>query len=295
MNFCIVVNPHSGKNKSFKIFKTIEPLLKTKKIQFKLLQTDYKGHAIDMANQLNIDDYDGIIIIGGDGTFHEIVSGLMTRKDGRKIPIGIIPGGSGNSFLYDLNIKDPLETLAKILNFKKRLIDVIEIKTVDEILYSISLVGWGFATDLGILAEKYRWLGPNRYTIMALVEIIKNKTRNATLIINNKKINNQFTSIIACNTKYVGKGMYIAPKASTNDSLLDLIVVNGNLSRIKLFKTLPKLFKGTHINDPNVAYYQVNNFSLVTKKNDPLNIDGELKGETPINVKVIPNAIEVFN
>ena len=89
--------------------------------------------------------------------------------------------------------------------------------------------------------------------------------------------------------------MYIAPKASTNDSLLDLIVVNGNLSRIKLFKTLPKLFKGTHINDPNVAYYQVNNFSLVTKKNDPLNIDGELKGETPINVKVIPNAIEVFN
>ena len=69
--------------------------------------------------------------------------------------------------------------------------------------------------------------------------------------------------------------MYIAPKASTNDGLLDLIVINGNLSRIKLLKTLPKLFKGTHINDPNVAYYQVNNFSLVTKKNDPLNIDGE--------------------
>ena len=52
MRFCIVVNPNSGKNKSFKIFKIIEPILKTKKIYFELLQTDYKGHAIDMANQL---------------------------------------------------------------------------------------------------------------------------------------------------------------------------------------------------------------------------------------------------
>ena len=55
----------------------------------------------------------------------------------------------------------------------------------------------------------------------------------------------------------------MAPKALTNDGLLDLIVVNGNLSRTALFKTLPKLFKGTHIDDPNVAYHQVSSFSLI--------------------------------
>ena len=87
----------------------------------------------------------------------------------------------------------------------------------------------------------------------------------------------------------------MAPKAATNDGLLDLIVVNGNLSRLKLFKTLPKLFKGTHIDDPEVSYHQVSNFSLITEEENLLNIDGELKGKTPIDVKIIPNAIEVFN
>ena len=87
----------------------------------------------------------------------------------------------------------------------------------------------------------------------------------------------------------------MAPKASTNDGLLDLIVVKGNLSRIRLFKTLPKLFKGTHLKDPNVSYYQISNFSIETKEKDLLNIDGELKGTTPIKVKVLPNTLEMLN
>ena len=89
--------------------------------------------------------------------------------------------------------------------------------------------------------------------------------------------------------------MFMAPNADVSDGLLDLIVVRGNLTRRILFKTLPKLFKGTHIKDPNVTYYQIPKFSLKTKSNDLLNIDGELKGSTSIDVEVIHNAIEVLN
>ena len=77
---------------------------------------DVINRALKIVGKLNFIKYDGIIMIGGDGTFHEIVTGIMMRQDQKKIPIGIIPGGSGNSFLYDLNIKDPLATLTKILN-----------------------------------------------------------------------------------------------------------------------------------------------------------------------------------
>jgi len=87
----------------------------------------------------------------------------------------------------------------------------------------------------------------------------------------------------------------MAPDAQIDDGLLDLIIVNGNISRFKLFQTLPKLFKGTHIHDDEVEYLKVKEFSLHTNDNDMLNIDGELKGNTPINVKVIPKAIEIFN
>jgi len=295
MRLYFLINPNSGKKKSLKIFKSIQPLLNKKSIDYDFFETQYKGHAIDLIQKNNLKQYDGIIIIGGDGTFHEAVNGLMLRKDNINIPIGIIPGGSGNSFLYDLNDKNPLSVFKDILLFKKRSIDVIKIQTKDEIIYSINLVGWGLVTDIGKSAEKFRWLGTSRYTLVSLTEIIKNKERHATLLINNQKKEKKFTFIIACNTKYVGKGMFMAPDAEIDDGLLDLIVVKGNLSRTILFKTLPKLFKGTHITDPNVEYYQVSRFSLKTKSEDLLNIDGELKGTSPINVEVLHNAIEVFN
>ena len=295
MKLCFLINPNSGKKKSLKIFKSIEHILKRKEIDFDFIKTEYKEHAIDLIKKIDLNQYDGLIIIGGDGTFHEVVNGIMLREDNIKIPIGIIPGGSGNSFLYESDNIDSLSVLENILLFKKRNIDIIKIKTPDEIIYSINLVGWGLVTDIGKSAEKFRWLGPSRYTLVSLIEIIKNKNRKATLLMNDKKNDSQFTFIIACNTKYVGKGMFMAPNADVSDGLLDLIVVKGNLTRRILFKTLPKLFKGTHIEDPNVTYYQIPKFSLKTKSNDLLNIDGELKGSTSIDVEVIHNAIEVLN
>ena len=295
MKLYFLINPISGKQKSKKIFQSINHTLKLKNINFDYSETEYSGHAIKIAKELDLNSYDGIIIIGGDGTFHEVISGLMSRTDNKKIPIGIVPGGSGNSFLYSEKDNGPNSIFNKILKFEKQKIDVLKVKTPDDLLYSINLVGWGLVTDIGKSAEKYRWLGTSRYTLVSLIEIIKNKSRNATLIIDSKEYKKTFTFIIACNTKYVGKGMYMAPSAVINDGLLDLIIVKGNLSRRLLFKTLPKLFKGTHINDPNIEYKQISKFSLLTKDKDLLNIDGELKGTTSIEVEVVNNAIEVFN
>ena len=86
----------------------------------------------------------------------------------------------------------------------------------------------------------------------------------------------------------------MAPKAKLDDGLVDLIVVRGNISRRRLLSVLPKLFDGTHINEPEVEYYQAVSFSLFSETSDLLNIDGEMIGTTPITVKIIQNAIEIF-
>ena len=295
MNFCFIINPNSGTKKSLAIFKQIEKQFKERNIHIDYHLTEHKEHAIDIIKNIEIDMYEGLIAIGGDGTFHEVINGLMKREDKKLIPIGIIPGGSGNSFLYDSDISDPSLIVNHILELNKRKIDIIEVKSGTEKIYSINLTGWGLVTDIGYFAEKNRWLGPSRYTIISIIEILKNKIRTATLSYKNQKIEKKFTFIIACNTKHVGKGMLMAPKAKIDDGLLDLIIVNGNVSRLKLFQTLPKLFKGTHIDDPEVEYLQLKDFSLYTNESNKLNIDGELKGHTPIDVRIIPNAIEILN
>ena len=219
---------------------------------------------------------------------------MLSRPDGKKIPIGIIPGGSGNSYMHDLKLTNPLKAAKAIIQNNTKFLDTARVEVNHVIKYANNMVGWGLVTDVGNKAEHFRWMGTNRYTILSVMEVFRHKSRLATLIMDDKKIEDEFTFIIACNSMHVGKGMKMAPKARLDDGLIDLIVVRSNISRSRLLKTLPKLFEGTHIHEPEVSYYQANQFSLYPKENVALNIDGEIMGSTPIDVKMISKAIEIF-
>ena len=293
-SYIIIVNPFSGKKKGLNILNNIESILDDKGYLFDTHITEDSGDAFALAQTLNISNYDGIIMIGGDGTFHEIVNGMMNRKDNARIPVGIIPGGTGNSFLLDLNITDPIQALDRIFLNKTKKIDILRTKYKQNIKYSINLVGWGMITDVGLTSEKFRLFGYSRYTIAAVIEIFFKKTRYATLKIDNNIIEGEFMFAIACNSKNVGKGMLMAPNAKLDDGLIDVIIAEGNISRLRLLNVLPKLFNGTHINEPEVKYIQCKEFNLISEGNDQLNIDGEMIGESPFESKVLEKEIDIF-
>ena len=294
MKFIITVNPHGGKKLGPRLLNLVKPLFEAEGIELFVVETTFAGHAKELANQLNITEYDGFIGIGGDGTLHEIINGMLSRHDGRKIPIGIIPGGSGNSYMHDLQLTDPLKAAKAIINGKTRALDTAKVEVNHIIKYSNNMIGWGLVTDVGNQAEHFRWLGTNRYTILSVVEVLRHKSRPATLIIDDKKIEDEFIFIIACNSIHVGKGMKMAPKARLDDGLIDLIVIRSGVSRTRLLQVLPKLFDGSHINEPELEYYQTSQFSLIPETDEILNIDGEIMGSTPIQVNVIPKAFEMF-
>ena len=294
MKFIITVNPHGGKKLGLQLLNRVKPLFEAKGIELFVVETTFAGHAKELANQLNITEYDGFIGIGGDGTLHEIINGMLSRHDGRKIPIGIIPGGSGNSYMHDLQLTDPLKAAKAIINEKTRALDTAKVEVNHIIKYSNNMIGWGLVTDVGNKAEHFRWLGTNRYTILSVVEVLRHKSRPATLIMDDKKIEDEFTFIIACNSIHVGKGMKMAPKARLDYGLIDLIVIRSGVSRTRLLQVLPKLFDGSHINEPELEYYQTSQFSLIPETDEILNIDGEIMGSTPIQVNVIPKAFEMF-
>jgi len=294
MKFIITVNPHGGKKLGPRLLNRVKPLFEAKGIELFVVETTFAGHAKELANQLNITEYDGFIGIGGDGTLHEIINGMLSRHDGRKIPIGIIPGGSGNSYMHDLQLTDPLKAAKAIINGKTRALDTAKVEVNHIIKYSNNMIGWGLVTDVGNKAEHFRWLGTNRYTILSVVEVLRHKSRPATLIMDDKKIEDEFIFIIACNSIHVGKGMKMAPKARLDDGLIDLIVIRSGVSRTRLLQVLPKLFDGSHINEPELEYYQTSQFSLIPETDEILNIDGEIMGSTPIQVNVIPKAFEMF-
>ena len=294
MKFILTVNPHGGTKKGPQLLKKVKPIFEASGTDLFIIETTFAGHAKDLANQLDLTEYDGFIGIGGDGTLHEIINGMLSRPDGKKIPIGIIPGGSGNSYMHDLKLTNPLKAAKAIIQGNTKFLDTARVEVNHVIKYANNMIGWGLVTDVGNKAEHFRWMGTNRYTILSVMEVFRHKSRSAALIMDDKKIEDEFTFIIACNSMHVGKGMKMAPKARLDDGLIDLIVIRAGASRTRLLQVLPKLFDGSHINEPEVEYIQTSKFSLIPETDEILNIDGEIMGSTPIKVKMIPNAFEMF-
>ena len=296
MNLLIITNPKSGLEKSKKILDSIViPKLKSKKINYKNLFTEYQFHAIELLKNEELNDFDFILVLGGDGTMHEVINGMLNRIDNVNIPIGLLPTGSGNSLLHDRGNIDIIECLNLILQYNVSNIDILKINTPKEIFYSINLMGWGMVNDIAILAEKMRWMGPIRYNVASIIEIFRYAPRYAKIEIDNEIYNDKYAFIIACNTIHIGKGMRMAPHAKLDDGKMDLIIIKNNFHKIKLLKMFPTLFSGNHINSPLVEYRQVKSLKLTPDTNTILNIDGEIIGETPIEIKVIPRAIKLLN
>jgi len=291
--YYLLVNPKGGHRKGLEIYKKVKPVFSKSNVEVTVLHTEYAGHAFDFANTLDFDGYDGLCAIGGDGTMYEIINGMLKRDDQRKVPIGLITGGTGNSFMYDVDCLDPVDAAKRIIQHKLRPLDIAKVDADGELFYSFNIVGWGLATDAGKLAEKLRWLGGVRYDIASIIEVLKGKDRIATLTLDSEVIKENFIFIIGCNTIHTGKAMKMAPLAKLNDGKIDLIIVRKT-SRLNLLKLFPKLFSGDHIKSSLVEYRQVKNFSITLKENNDLTIDGEIIGTTPLNVQMIPEMVNVL-
>ena len=291
--YYLLVNPKGGHKKGLEIYEKVKHVFTNADTNVTVLHTEYAGHAFDFANTLDFVGYDGLCAIGGDGTMYELINGMLKRDDNHKIPIGLITGGTGNSFMYDVDCLDPIDAAKRIVQHKLRPLDIAKVNANGELFYSFNIIGWGLATDAGKLAEKLRWLGGVRYDVASIIEVLKGKDRIATLTLDKEVIKENFIFIIGCNTIHTGKAMKMAPLAQLNDGKIDLIIVRKT-SRINLLKLFPKLFSGDHIKSSLVEYRQVKNFSISLEETNDLTIDGEIIGTTPLNVQMVPKMVNVL-
>ena len=291
--YYLLVNPKGGHKRGLEIYEKVKHIFSSAGTNITVLHTEYAGHAFDFAKTLDFVGYDGLCAIGGDGTMYELINGMLKRDDNHKIPIGLITGGTGNSFMYDVDCLDPIDAAKRIVQHKLRPLDIAKVNANGELFYSFNIIGWGLATDAGKLAEKLRWLGGVRYDVASIIEVLKGKDRIATLTLDEEVIKENFIFIIGCNTIHTGKAMKMAPLAQLNDGKIDLIIVRKT-SRINLLKLFPKLFSGDHIKSPLVEYRQVENFSISLEETNDLTIDGEIIGTTPLNVQMIPKMVNVL-
>ena len=181
-NILVMINPASGPGKAGNIFhEKVAPLLVEGGIDHHVWCTTSAGSATEFIANCSITDWNGIVIVSGDGLVYELFNGLMQRKDFEsaiQTPVGVIPGGSGNGLAHSINFyvgetsANPI--LASTLNIVRGRtvpMDLVNVEMRKETVYSFLSIGWGLLADIDIESERLRMVGGFRFTVWALIRI----------------------------------------------------------------------------------------------------------------------------
>ncbi|WP_374722413.1 diacylglycerol/lipid kinase family protein [Peribacillus tepidiphilus] len=294
--YCFIVNKVSGNGRALKIWYQIEQKLQEKNVNYSVRFTEKPKHATLLVQELiHKEKVTLIVAVGGDGTVHEVINGLV----GTNIPLGIIPAGSGNDFSRGLGIPFNHEkALERILSGKPKMIDIGSVNST----YFCTVAGIGFdgevAQNTNISIHKkllnFVRMGQISYIISALSVLFRYKPKDISLMIDKKLYKIPKVWLIAvANLPFYGGGLVICPKAESNDGLFDICIVQG-MSKWEFLRTFPLVYKGNHISSPSIKIIKGKELEIESSTPLLLHGDGEVIGQTPARIKMKPSAIYVI-
>jgi len=296
----LIVNPRSNKGRTAALLPEITRYLRHLKIEFEVQMTDVPGQATNFAQQTVPDRYRRVIAVGGDGTCHEVVNGLLiaAQRGGQVPALGVIPTGSGNDLAHSLGIHPDIEQACNILkNGSGRVIDVGRVTVDGKSLFFANNVGLGLDAEVALTTRKSRILrGFLMYLGSALWAVAFGKwPYQARFSFNNEQHEQTITLFTVANGQRSGGGFFFTPEAKLDDGLFDICYASS-LSRFEVLNLLPKTLKGTHIHHQAVTLRRSNKIQIFVEAGIPGHIDGEILcilGRR-FTFEILPKALRVW-
>jgi diacylglycerol kinase (ATP) len=295
----LVLNPHAGKGKGLRNFAAIREFLGREFKNMDVQVSDYPGHAFLIGRDAAKNGYERILSVGGDGTPFEIVNGLYAEgRPGRAIELGMIPAGTGNSFLRDFSTLSWRQAVGNILAGKRRRVDLVEIhyereqKNVRQ--YYLNILGVGLIADiLKLTNEKLKVFGSFGYSLAVMMRLVRGMHNRMQLTVDGEKMEIIDSALVVSNSMYTGGGMKIAPMADTGDGKVDLVIFE-RVNRRDILNIFAHVFKGTHVGHPKVRTFRAAEVAIDSCPQQLLMADGELLGLTPLRLSVLPNELTIL-
>lgn len=295
--YFFIVNRRSGNGKGMKVWKHIQRILHKKQIHYHVDFPANPVHAAGLVRQYVKENnkVKALVVVGGDGTIQSIANEMTTCS----IPLGIIPAGSGNDFARGLHIPlNPKKALEYLLTGTIKKIDIARIGNK----CCVTVVGIGVDGKVAQTINQSwykKWfnlikLGKLSYVFSFAHVLLHYKPINVYVKVDGVErfFSNVWLIAIANFPNYAG-GMMICPGACYSDGVFHICIVQG-LSRLKLVRIFPKVFSGKHIHHPAIVTLQGKRVEVFADSPMVAHGDGEMIGETPIEVAVQQEAVHVI-
>jgi YegS/Rv2252/BmrU family lipid kinase len=286
MPFTLLVNPHSAHGRTLKLLPRVEQELDALRIPFRVERTRGLEDGVDRALRA-VEAGEIPVVISGDGLIGA-VGGAMA---GSETPLGIVPGGRGNDLARVLGIPDdPVAAVAVLAAGETRQIDVGEANGKR----FLGIVSVGFDSEANRLANETGFMRGNLvYAYAALRTLLTWKPGRFTVQVGDERVRFTGYSVSVANSRAFGGGMYIAPDAELDDGEFDVVTV-GEVGKLRFVSNLPKVFKGTHVDQEEVQVFRASHLELSASRPFPVYADGEHVTELPASLRILPRALGVL-
>lgn len=240
------------------------------------------------------ENWDAIIVCGGDGTVNEVASGIALSIN--KIPLAILAAGTVNDFAEYMKL--PRNTTDFVKMIEDWNIRHVDMGSCNDNFF-INVAAGGLLTGVAhtVSSEYKTILGRMAYYVEGIKEIPKKKLQPLKVKITSEEytLEEEILLFIISNGKSVGGFKKLSPTAEIEDGLLDCIVIK-KADFQELFTIFVKLYSGEHVNNPKVKYFKTNNLKIqnLSEKEVQVDVDGELGGQLPVDIKVLPKALPLF-
>ena len=279
-----LINPASSSGSGEKVWQQVEEVLKSRNVEYEAIRLSIPGEAALHARSLTSDGKEHtLIVVGGDGTINECISGISHFD---RCIFGCIPNGSGNDFVRGMKlVKDPKEAVEAILSPKKiRSIHIGLVSNSEKTARFAVSSGIGYDAAVCYEATRSRMktilnrihLGKLVYTLTALRMLIKMKPVELRLIADDKKLLTfkRAYFVAAMNNRYEGGGYMFCPEADPEDDMLDLMIAEG-IPKPLVMLSMPLAMKGWHTRIKGIHILRCRKAVLTADSKAHVHTDGE--------------------
>jgi diacylglycerol kinase (ATP) len=295
--FLAIVNPAAGGGKSGQLAASMLEKVHQTGIMLTVTHTTRAGEATDLARQAYREGTRNFLAVGGDGTSFEIINGLFPEAEIQGRPtLGLLPLGTGNSFLKDFTKHGVEHTIEALQKNNRRPCDIIRLRHAQGELYFLNLLTLGFPADVAETTNRrFKHWGELGYILGVFTRLVQLEHLAFPHRLAEKTEQDRHPALFLSfnNSKFTGGHMMIAPNADPSDGLIEYVRW-GPIGRLGLIWTLPRLFTGTHIHHRRAS-------RAATKRIDfelagPVNVmvDGESLRLECQSLEILPAALDVL-
>jgi len=305
-DYYIILNPAADRGRAAKLASRLQRAMLAAGADFELVKTTHRGEAAVLAEKAALGGRSAVIAVGGDGVVHEVANGLMRASgDAATIPMGVVPGGTGNDFVKMLGMttRRPEESIARILAAEPWGVDIGKVESADMEggpegpWYFTNGIGLGFDAQVAVHASRVKKLRGMLVYGVALLHTMRDlKSPHFRISVDGQEIADRALILATvANGPCHGGSFWLAPDARLDDGRLDVLVADARSVR-EVLALIPSVMRGRHLGAQGVKLLQGTSVEVRSDELLPIHADGEIvaRGVRSLSIRLLHRRLTVL-